>query len=284
MSITTRPSPVLEAKTGDEVVIKQSHGGSGAQARSVIDGLQADVVTLALAADIDNLHAHGDLLRPTGSPGCRRTRRPTQHDRPARAPGKPEEHQGLGRCYPSGRLVIAQPEDVRRRGGRTSRPGATRNENTEQGQGREFITALYRNVPVLDAGPVGRRSRSRKRKSRRLSPGRMRPSWRRRSWRREIRDGRALGQHPRRAAGRGRRPGRERKEPRGGPGLPRVLYSTRARDRGRNFYRPGTRVAARTRRFSQLELFTIDAVFGGWTEAQKVHFADGGVFDQIYQK
>src|ERR1700733_3765836 len=51
-----------KAKTGDDVVIKQSHGGSGAQARAVIDGLQADVVTLALAADIDNLHAHGDLL------------------------------------------------------------------------------------------------------------------------------------------------------------------------------------------------------------------------------
>src|SRR5580704_16909230 len=51
-----------KAKTGDTVVIKQSHGGSGAQARSVIDGLQADVVTLALAADIDSLHAHGDLL------------------------------------------------------------------------------------------------------------------------------------------------------------------------------------------------------------------------------
>src|SRR5271155_5717245 len=51
-----------KAKTGDEVVVKQSHGGSGAQARSVIDGLPADVVTLALAADIDNIHAHGDLL------------------------------------------------------------------------------------------------------------------------------------------------------------------------------------------------------------------------------
>src|SRR5476649_2892793 len=51
-----------KAKTGDDVVVKQSHGGSGAQARSVIDGLQADVVTLALAADINNIHAHGDLL------------------------------------------------------------------------------------------------------------------------------------------------------------------------------------------------------------------------------
>src|SRR5580693_10472083 len=51
-----------KAKTGDDVVVKQSHGGSGAQARSVIDGLPADVVTLALAADIDNLHTHGDYL------------------------------------------------------------------------------------------------------------------------------------------------------------------------------------------------------------------------------
>ena len=51
-----------KAKTGDDVVVKQSHGGSGAQARSVIDGLQADVVTLALAADIDSIHAHADLL------------------------------------------------------------------------------------------------------------------------------------------------------------------------------------------------------------------------------
>src|ERR1700722_9820763 len=50
-----------KAKTGDDVIVKQSHGGSGAQARSVIDGLQADVVTLALAADIDNIHVHGGL-------------------------------------------------------------------------------------------------------------------------------------------------------------------------------------------------------------------------------
>src|SRR5476649_1363837 len=55
-------STYWKAKTGDDVVIKQSHGGSGAQARSVIDGLQADVVTLALASDIDNIHVHGDLL------------------------------------------------------------------------------------------------------------------------------------------------------------------------------------------------------------------------------
>ena len=65
-----------QAKTGRQVSIKQSHGGSGAQARSVIDGLDADVVTLALAYDIDAVAASG-LIPPTGRSGCRRTARPT---------------------------------------------------------------------------------------------------------------------------------------------------------------------------------------------------------------
>jgi len=66
-----------KAKTGDTVAVKQSHGGSGKQARSVIDGLEADVVTLALAYDVDELHAKGKLIRPTGRSACRTTARPT---------------------------------------------------------------------------------------------------------------------------------------------------------------------------------------------------------------
>jgi ABC-type sulfate transport system substrate-binding protein len=66
-----------KAKTGQDVTIKQSHGGSGKQARSVIDGLDADVVTLALAGDTDALHKNGGWIPKTGKSACRTTRRPT---------------------------------------------------------------------------------------------------------------------------------------------------------------------------------------------------------------
>ena len=66
-----------EAKAGEDVAIKQSHGGSGKQARAVIDGLEADVVTLALGGDVDRLPKNGGLSRPTGRSGSRTTRPPT---------------------------------------------------------------------------------------------------------------------------------------------------------------------------------------------------------------
>ena len=141
-----------------DVEIKQSHGGSGKQARAVIDGLEADVVTLALAYDIDAIAEQGTARRPTGRSGCRTTPRPTP--RPScswcaraiprasrtgttwssRASGHHAEPEDLGRrALELPRRLGLCAEEVRRRPTRRS----------------EFVAELYKNVPVLDTGARG---------------------------------------------------------------------------------------------------------------------------------
>jgi hypothetical protein len=105
-----------KAKTGDNVIVKQSHGGSGKQARSVIDGLDADVVTLALAYDIDELHDKAKLIPADWQKAPAAQQQPLhQHHRVPGAQGQPEEHQGLGRPGQARRVGDhAQPQDQRR--------------------------------------------------------------------------------------------------------------------------------------------------------------------------
>ena len=106
-----------KSSTGDTVVVKQSHGGSGKQARSVIDGLEADVVTLALAYDIDELGGEGEAhpRRLAEAPAAQQLAVHVD-DRVPRAQGQPEGHQGLGRSRQAGRVGDhAEPEDFRRR-------------------------------------------------------------------------------------------------------------------------------------------------------------------------
>ena len=106
-----------KAKTGQAVTVNQSHGGSGKQARAVIDGLQADVVTLALAYDVDAIHEHGHLLAEglAGTP-AEQQRAVHLDDRAAGAEGQPEADQGLERPGAPRHLGgDAEPEDVRRR-------------------------------------------------------------------------------------------------------------------------------------------------------------------------
>jgi ABC-type sulfate transport system substrate-binding protein len=105
-----------KAKTGDDVNVRQSHGGSSRQARSVIDGLQADVVTLALAYDIDALHENGNLLPATGKAAAAELCSLHLDTCLPRPQGQPEGHQGLARPDPFRRLGDhPQPEDLRRR-------------------------------------------------------------------------------------------------------------------------------------------------------------------------
>jgi sulfate transport system substrate-binding protein len=145
--------------TGQDVRINQSHGGSGRQARAVIDGLPADVVTLALAGDIDKIALEGQAAAPQlGTASAAQQRSLRLHHRAARARRQPEEDSRLGR--PGARRRAgdhAEPQDFRRRALELSRRlgmgRATARRN--DASAREFVRKLYKNVPVLDTGARG---------------------------------------------------------------------------------------------------------------------------------
>jgi len=282
-----------KAKTGDDVIVKQSHGGSGAQARSVIDGLQADVVTLALAADIDNLHAIGGLL-----PADWQSRLP-ENSAPYTSTivllvrkGNPKAIRDWDDVVRPGVSVVV-PNPKTSGGARWAYLAAWGYAERKYGskeKAREFVTALYRNVPVLDSGARGSTITFAQKEI-----GDVLLAWENEAFlaQKEFGAGRFETVVPSASI---------LAEPpvavvdkvvlrKGTAAVARAyleyLYSDEGQDiAGRNYYRPRNRaIAARYAGvFPRLNLFTIDEAFGGWTAAQGTHFADGGVFDQIYQK
>jgi sulfate/thiosulfate transport system substrate-binding protein len=282
-----------KAKTGDDVVIKQSHGGSGAQARSVIDGLQADVVTLALAADIDNLHNHGDLL-----PADWQSKLP-EHSTPYTSTivllvrhGNPKNIKDWDDVIRPGVSVIV-PNPKTSGGARWAYLAAWGYAERKYGskeKARDFVTALYKNVPVLDSGARGSTITFAQKEI-----GDVLLAWENEAFlaKKEfgadkfdtvIPSSSILAEPPVAVV--------EKVVARKGTAdvakaYLNYLYSDEGQDiAGRNYYRPRNPVIAAKYAavFPGLTLFTVDEVFGGWTQAQKTHFADGGVFDQIYQK
>ena len=282
-----------KAKTGDDVVIKQSHGGSGAQARSVIDGLQADVVTLALASDIDNLHVHGDLL-----PADWQTRLP-QNSTPYTSTivllvrkGNPKNIRDWDDLIRPGVTVVAA--NPKTSGGARwaylAAWGYAERKYGSKDRAKEFITALYKNVPVLDTGSRGSTLTFAQKEI-----GDVLLTWENEAFlaQKEYGPGKfetivpstsILAEPPVAVVDRV-------VERRGTADVAKAylehLYSDEGQEiAARNFYRPrNPAIAARhAADFPNLKLFTVDEVFGGWTSAQSTHFADGGVFDQIYQQ
>ncbi len=204
-----------KGKTGQDVRINQSHGGSGKQARSVIDGLPADVVTLALAGRRRRTgRSRASCSRPTGNQRLPDNSAPyTSTIVFLVAQGQSEEHQGLGR--PGARRASALSRRIRRpraaRAGTTWRAGRGRSKQPGgiDATAKEFLRKLYGNVPVLDTGA-------------RAGADDIRAQWRRRrlhllgerglprderTGQGAVRDRRAVGEHPRRAFGGGGRPG-----------------------------------------------------------------------------
>ena len=231
---------VAGARPAAPSIINQSHGGSGKQARSVIDGLEADVVTLALAYDIDAIAARAKLLPPTWQ------QRLPNNSTPYYSTivflvrkGNPEGHPRLER--PGEARRRRHYRRIRRRaaarGGITSRRGATRRKTYGRGEGpKDFVTKLYRNVPVLDSGSRGATTTFVER-----GQGDVLLAWENEAYlalargrRRQVRDRHAVGIDPRRAAGRGRR--QERRQARhdeGRRGLSALpLHAAGAGDRG----------------------------------------------------
>jgi len=281
-------------KTGDTVVINQSHGGSGKQARSVIDGLPADVVTLALAYDVDALHEKGALIPKTWQ------KRLPYNSAPYTSTivflvrkGNPKGIKDWNDLIKPGVQVIT-PNPKTSGGARWNylaawayalqQPGG--NDQTA----RDFVTKLIKNVPVLDSGARGATTTFVQR-----GIGDVFLSWENEALlaAKELGEGKIeivtpslsiLAEPPvtvvdKVADRRGTRKVAE--------AYLAYLYSPEGQNlAGKHYYRPRDASAAKkyATQFSSVKLTTIDEVFGGWQKAQKTHFADGGVFDQLYAK
>ncbi len=277
-------------KTGQDVRVDQSHGGSGKQARSVIDGLGADVVTLALAADIDAIAAKGKLL-----PLNWQTLLP-DNSSPYTSTivllvrkGNPKGVKDWGDLVRPGVAVIT-PNPKTSGGARWNYLGAWAWALAQPGgndaSARQFVTKLYKNVPVLDTGARGSTTTFAQR-----GLGDVLIAWENEA-RLALRELGAdkfeivypsisiLAEPPvavvdKVALQRGTRDV--------AAAYLNYLYSKEAQEIiAKNFYRPRDAqvAAAHAAEFPQLKLVTI-ADFGGWQKAQETHFADGGVFDQI---
>jgi len=282
-----------KAKTGQTVTIQQSHGGSSKQARAVIDGLQADVVTLALAYDIDAIANIAKLL-----PANWETRLPN-NSTPYTSTivflvrkGNPKKIKDWDDVVRPGISVIT-PNPKTSGGARWNYLAAWAYARQQPGgsdaKARDFITRLYKNVPVLDSGARGATTTFVER-----GIGDVLLAWESEAFLsiKELGPGKVeivvpsmsiLAEPPvslvdKVVDKKGTRTVAQ--------AYLEYLYSPEGQEiAARNFYRPRLpAIAAKySATFPKLKLVTIAEVFGGWQKAQQTHFADGGVFDQIYQ-
>lgn len=281
-------------KTGETLVIKQSHGGSGKQGRAVIDGLESDVVTLALAYDIDALHANGNLI-----PADWQKRLP-HNSSPYTSTivflvrkGNPKQVKDWNDLARPG-IDVVTPNPKTSGGARWNylaawgyalgQPGG--NENTA----RELVKNIYKNVKVLDSGARGSTTTFAER-----GIGDVLIAWENEAFLAVRELGRdkleivvpsvsILAEPPVTVVD---KVVDKRKTREVAAAYLEYLYSPEGQDiAGRNYYRPrDPAVAAKySNQFVNVKLFTIDEVFGGWEKAHNTHFVDGGVFDQIYLK
>ncbi len=277
---------------GQDVKVKQSHGGAAKQARSVIDGLQADVVTLALSYDIDEIAQRGIIAKDW-------QKRLPNNSAPYTSTivllvrkGNPKNIKEWSDLARPGISVIT-PNPKTSGGARYNylaawgyalkQPGG--NEKTAQ----ELLTKIYKNVPVLDSGARGSTTTFIEREIgdvlitweneallaiRELGPDKVQivvPSLS------------VLAEPPVTIVDKvvDRRGTRKVAE-----AYLNYLYSDAGQElAGKHYYRPiNEKIAAKyASQFPKLKLLTVDEIAGGWTKAQKTHFADGGTFDQIYQ-
>ena len=280
-----------KAKTGQTISIKQSHGGSGGQARAVIDGLEADVVTLALAYDID-------AVAQSGLTAAGWQKRLPQNSSPYTSTvvflvrkGNPKGVKDWGDLLkPDVQIITANPKTsggarwnyLAAWGYALRQPGGT------DEKARQFVSGLYKKVPVLDSGARGSTITFVQRQigdvllaweneaylALEESPGQLEIV---------VPSVSILAEPPVAVVDKvvDRRGTRALAE-----AYLQYLYSPEGQEiAAKRHYRPrDPNVAARfAGNFAKVKLFSIDEVFGGWQKAQKTHFADGGVFDQIYK-
>jgi sulfate transport system substrate-binding protein len=281
-----------EARNGTKLVVKQSHGGSGKQARAVIDGLEADVVTLALAYDIDMLHDKGSLV---------------PKDWQARLPNNSSPytstivfvvHKGNPKAIRDWEDLLKPDVSVITPNPKTSGGArwnylaawgyALRKSGGDEAKAQEFVSNLFKHVPVLDSGARGATTTFAER-----GIGDVLIAWENEAFllTQEVGKDRfeivvpsvsILAEPPvalvdRHVDRKGTRAAAE--------AYLQFLSSEEGQElAAKHHFRPRSpAVAARhAQRFPAVSLFTIDEVFGGWKQAQRAHFDDGGAFDRLY--
>ena len=280
-----------KAKSGEDVVIKQSHGGSGKQARAVIDGLEADVVTLGLALDVEAISEKGLI-----APGWQK--RLPHNSSPYTSTivflvrkGNPKKIRDWDDLVKPGISVIT-PNPKTGGNPRWAYLAAwgyvLKQKGGSEAQAREFVTRLYKNVPVLDSGARGSLTTFAQR-----GVGDVLLAWENEAYLAVTELGkdkfetvipsisilaepsvavvdRNVDRHGTRAVAQA---------------YLEYLYTPEGQEiAAKHHYRPRQeKIAAQyASQFPKIKLFTIDELFGGWKAAQKKHFDDGGIFDQIY--
>ena len=283
-----------QAKTGDNVTIKQSHGGSGKQARSVIDGLPADVVTLALSYDIDEISAKGRLIPKDWQ------KRLPHNSSPYTSTivflvrkGNPKKIKDWDDIIKPGIAVIT-PNPKTSGGARWNYLAAwayaLKKNNNDETKAKEFVSKLFKNVPVLDTGARGSTTTFVER-----GIGDVLLAWENEAFLAQKELGpdkfeivvpslsvlaeppvtivdKVVDKHKTRAVAQA---------------YLEYLYTEEGQEiAAQNYYRPTLESVAKKyeSKFPKVNLIKIDDVFGGWQKAQRTHFADGGTFDEIYQK
>jgi sulfate/thiosulfate transport system substrate-binding protein len=281
-----------QARTGQAVTINQSHGGSGKQARAVIDGLEADVVTLALAYDVDALNKIGKLI-----PADWQKRLPSNSTPYTSTivflvrksnPKHIKDWDDLGRPG----ISVITPNPKTSGGARWNYLAAWEYGKRKWGsdqKAQEFVARLYKNVPVLDSGARGSTTTFVQR-----GIGDVLVAWENEALLATEKLGQSqfeivvpsvsiLAEPPVTLVDKvvDRRGTRKVAQ-----AYLEFLYSPAGQEiAARHHYRPRQAdvLAKYSTKFPKITLFTIDEAFGGWTKAQQTHFDDGGIFDKIYE-
>ena len=281
-----------QAKTGEKVAVRQSHGGSGKQARSVIDGLEADVVTLALANDINAISEKAKLLPEDWQKRLARNSTPyTSTIIFLVRKGNPKGVKDWNDLARPGVSVVT-PNPKTSGGAQWNYLAAWEygKRNFGEARAKEFVADIYKNVPVLDSGARGSTTTFVER-----GVGDVFISWENEAFLaiKEYGPGKfemvvpslsILAEPPVAIVDKvvDKRGTRDLAE-----AYLQYLYSEEGQEiAAKNFYRPSNqKVSAKyAKQFPAMTLFRIDEAFGGWKNAHKIHFSDGGTFDQIYQK
>ena len=282
-----------KAQTGQDLTIKQSHGGSGKQARSIIDGLDADVATLALAGDTDALHNNGGWVPKDWQKRLPHNSSPyTSTIVLVVRQGNPKGIKDWDDLVRADVKVIT-PNPKTSGGARWNYLAAwefAKRKFGSDAQAKDFVAELYGNVPVLDTGARGSTITFAQR-----NQGDVLIAWENEAYLLEKEFGTkfdviapsisilaepAVTVVDKNVDKKGTRAVAEE--------YLKFLYTEEGQDiAGKNFYRPAVSDKAKAKyakQFPKLNLFTIDAAFGGWNKAAKDHFADNASFDQIYTR